>query len=297
MRRTLKAGRQGAGRMLTLGLPTVIQHTLRLPTMQLLAATLLLAMLPTLSMEVRAQEEPRLRTNAYMIGVGVSDILDTYLSQEHFSGTGITYLATSERSRRGKDWSTLIQHQAHLALADDRAKQFSDLEMSYQLLWGRLHQWQLLDGRLRLQAGGVASALVGFIYNTHQGNNPAQARLALQLMPAATAAYSFRLFRLPATLRYELELPLAGILFSPNYGQSYYEIFSRGDYDHNIVPVTFVTAPDFRQLLTLDLGIGKKTSLRLGYLGDCRQAKVNSLRQHVYSHRFMLGIVKNIRIL
>ena len=44
--------------------------------LKLLAATLLLAMLPTLSMEVRAQEEPRLRTNAYMIGVGVSDILD-----------------------------------------------------------------------------------------------------------------------------------------------------------------------------------------------------------------------------
>ena len=76
--------------------------------------SLLLSVVPML---MTAQEV--VRTSTYQIGVGTTNILDTYLSQEHFSGTGLTYLYTTDRARTDRSWHTLMEHQANLSKVSD----------------------------------------------------------------------------------------------------------------------------------------------------------------------------------
>ena len=235
-------------------------------------------------------------TRSTMLGAGGTRVLDTYLSAEHFSGTGLTFLSTVERQKPGRRWTTLMEHEVNLATVKDRSRSLQELEGAYNFYWGKLYSWPLLDNKLTLQAGGLLNASLGFIYNTGNSNNPAQARAHLNVMPTGVATYRFALWDKPFTVRYELALPLCGIMFSPNYGQSYYEIFNRGNYDHNVVPTTFVAAPEWRQLLTLDVRLWRSTSLCIGYLGNMQQAKVNSLRQHVYTHRLLIGLTKQFSI-
>ena len=236
-------------------------------------------------------------TRSTMLGFGSTNILDTYLSAEHFKGSGMSFVTTIERERPDKHWGTLMEHEANLSTAKDRAKSQTEMEGAYNFYWGKLYSWQLFDNSLKLQAGGLVNASLGVIYNTSNSNNPAQARAHLNVMPTGVATYKFNLWNKAFTARYELALPLCGIMFSPNYGQSYYEIFSLGNYDHNVVPTTFVSAPEWRQMLTLDVRLWKSASLRIGYLGNMQQAKVNNLRQHIYTHRLLIGFTKQFSII
>ena len=267
---------------------------MRINHIWLLAFGFWLLALPANSREQTANS-PKVITRSTMIGIGGTNILDTYLSDEHFKGTGISLLSTIERQKENCRWSTLMEHEANLSSCKSRNAQH-ELEGAYNFYLGKLYRWQLLDGALSLQAGGLVNASLGFIYNTSNGNNPAQARAHLNMLPTGVASYRFQLFNKQIVARYEVNLPLAGIQFSPNYGQSYYEIFSRGDYDHNVVPTTFVCAPEWRQQLTLDAAITRKITLRIGYLGNLQQSKVNNIRQHVWTHRFLIGITKRFSI-
>ena len=248
---------------------------------------------------------------SHMIGIGPSRILDTYISQEKYSGVGITYLYIRAGKKPNKRWQNNIEHEVDLSKTRDRSHTTSMLEGNYNLYWGRVATVASMTSRssmtsrtsmasissqngFQLQAGLAANVNLGFLYDMSNSNNPAQARIALNLMPTAIATYGFNIRQQRFSLRYELNLPLVGLMFSPNYGQSYYEIFSRGNYDHNIVPTTFVSAPNFRQLLTLDWQVSEKWAVRVGYLGNYQQAAVNHLKSHIYTHRFVIGITKTI---
>ena len=248
----------------------------------------------------RPLKQHPLRENALMLGVGYTDILDTYLSPEKYRGTDLRFMS---HTRREKDSTCLVHqllHEGCIATADNRSGNGGEIGGGYTFAYSLLRKWQMPVGSclLRLLAGGTAELSVGFLYNTRGSNNPAQARLALQLKPTVAADFDFRLFRRqqrPFTLHYEASAPLCGLMFSPNYGQSYYEIFSRGNYDHNCVPTTIASTPSLRQMLTLDFR-ALHTTWRIGYLGDWRQASVNNLKQHTYTHALVFGIVRRFRI-
>lgn len=261
------------------------------------ATTLLLALLTgAASAQSDTIVSDKVVTNARMISVGATNILDTYLSQEQFRGTEVRYISHTTREPEGRKWSRLIVHQGCFAFADNRSGDGGEIAGAYYFSYGvrRSFTFPVGNSAVNVKAGAQADVTAGFIYNTRGSNNPAQARLALNLSPSVSATWLTHIKRLPTAICYEASTPLAGIMFSPNYGQSYYEIFSRGNYDHNIVPTTFVSTPSLRQMLTLDVTF-RHATVRIGYLGDMQQAKMNGLKQHIYTHAVLIGFVKRFK--
>ena len=236
-------------------------------------------------------------TNTQMLGIGAVNTLDTYLSPEEYTGTELRYISHSVREN-GTKLSRELVHQAQILSVRNRRENNNELGgfYNFQYNWQyTLGQWNVGEGELRLKVGGGVDTRLGFLYNMRNSNNPAQAYGQVNIAPNAVAAYRFRLRNLPFQLRYEVQVPLLGLAFSPNYGQSYYEIFTRDNYDHNLVVTSPVSAPSLRQLLTLDFTV-RHTTFRIGYLGDYQQAKINQLRQHVWSNLLVLGIVRKFSI-
>ena len=259
------------------------------------AITLFALSTPTLAQDTLRSN--KVITNTQILGIGAVNTLDTYLSPEEYTGTELRYISHSVREN-GTKLSRELVHQAQILSVRNRRENNNELGgfYNFQYNWQyALGQWNVGEGELRLKVGGGVDTRLGFLYNMRNSNNPAQAYGQVNIAPNAVAAYRFRLRNLPFQLRYEVQVPLLGLAFSPNYGQSYYEIFTRDNYDHNLVVTSPVSAPSLRQLLTLDFTV-RHTTFRIGYLGDYQQAKINQLRQHVWSNLLVLGIVRKFSI-
>lgn len=234
-------------------------------------------------------------TNTRMLGIGTVDILDTYLSPEKYTGIELRFISHTIRRKGFDKISRGIIHQGSISRTENRAGTATEMAGMYSFGYAWYYNRDLLDMRLNIRAGCMIDANAGFIYNTRNGNNPAQARLFMNITPTVAASYCFDIGNHPFAVNYELAVPLLGLMFSPAYGQSYYEIFSEGNYDHNIVPTTFVSAPSMRQMLTFDFTL-LRTVWRIGYLGDMYQAKPNNLKTHFYTHSIIIGMVKRFSI-
>lgn len=241
-----------------------------------------------------ASEEKKEVTHSHMISIGETEILDTYLSAEKYSGSELRYISHSLWRYPDSHWSQRLIHQGILSMVEDRSGKGSESGGLYSLDYALLRRFPLAGDRLELSVGCMAELNIGALYNSRNQNNPAQVRLSTNIGPTAALGWSFRLLRLNWTIRDEVSVPVLGLMFSPNYGQSYYEIFDLGNYEHNAVVTTPVNAPSMHNLLTLDARL-RGITLRIGYLCDIQQAEVNLLKQHTYTHAFLIGLVKNFK--
>ena len=244
----------------------------------------------------KAQEPVRPVLSAYTIEAGSAHVAQTYLSPLRHSGWDLALSYERMQAMRFNPDDFVMRLSGRLSGARTTnipARNALLWKLNLALDWSMM--WRRSFGAWSIYAGGYTGIDGGALYLPRNGNNPAQARLSVDLTPSASAAWRFAVGRTACKAVYEVAVPLAGVMFSPNYGQSYYEIFSRGNYDHNVVPTTVGCAPSLRQLLALDITLGR-TALRLGYMGDVRQAEVNNLKQHTYNHMFVLGMVRRFTI-
>ncbi len=233
-------------------------------------------------MVVEAQEK------TWLVGVGHAAILDTYLSQEHYGGVEINFLHELNKHYKNDSlWSRTHTYQLELSRTKPSSGVTTDYTGMFDYSFGMHRHFAIWD-KIDIAIGGQVDFFIGGIYNTRNGNNPAQLKLGLDIAPTIRAAYRFCLWKKPMRLNYTANLPLIGLQFSPAYGQSYYEIFSTGNYDHNVCLASAFTAINYFHRLTLNIFFNH-TALTFGYLGNCRQSNVNSIKYHSYSHSFVIG--------
>ena len=240
---------------------------------------------------VCAQEAERPVTSAFTIGIGPARLADTYLTPLHYRGT--TYAFDYERFQAMRfnpsRWIMRLNINAAYNEARNPARNAVMRNPDLRASWGMLWRTDIsaVSG-LRIAAGGETGIDLGVSYLARNGNNPVSVRAAWSAGVTGMALYNLSIGRLPVTLRYQASLPLAGIFFSPAYGELFYEISlgNRSGLVHGSWPGNRFTMDN---LVTADLRFGA-TALRIGYCGRILTARACNIVTRAFTHAFTIGI-------
>ena len=246
-------------------------------------------------LQAQEEETPASVNAATLVGIGGYNLMDTYLtpgSRIPYKGWGVRVM--DERMKLTRLLSGRISRQqivsADFSVTRNGAGTTRALSGFLDYTLGYHYRFEPLPD-LRLLAGASAHAMVGFIYGTRTSNNPASAKADVDLNISAMALYHLKIKDYPLTLRYQFEVPFLGFLFSPHYGQSYYEIFDQGNASGIIRFSSLHNKQAMKNYLMVDFPVGRFT-FRAGYLNSLYYLDVNGIQSHIFSHSFMIGVVK-----
>ncbi|MDR2683699.1 MAG: DUF3316 domain-containing protein [Dysgonamonadaceae bacterium] len=244
-----------------------------------------------------AQSSPEipLTYESTMAGIGSTSIYDTYLSPLEYKGNHIGVILEQMNRSGLLNGRILAQHLFNLEIADTKnpsgtAGNYSgNLEYAY----GLYYRFKPVD-KIQFFAGMQADGLLGVIYNNRNGNNPVAGKVNLNLNVSGMVSYKFRIKKQPLQLRYQLNIPVAGCLFSPQFGQSYYEI-GLGDHQRILHFASLHNQRIMRNLFSLELPLNS-TIVRLSYMNGIYETRVNHLDTRIVSHSFYIGFSKNFYV-
>lgn len=227
---------------------------------------------------------PLITNNTFSLSAGTANMYDTYLSPLEYKGYSIKGMYEQMRRTTWFNYRFYKQQviEIEFAKGDNPAKNASEYYFLANYRIGGHYQLYKTD-KFRLGLGGLWDLNAGVLYNERNGNNPATARAYTNLNLSAIASYKLKW----AALRWQLDAPFVGMLFSPRYGQSYYEI-SLGN---TVDIVNFASLHNQRALrnyISIDLPINKHI-IRIGYMGSYYQTKVHNIQTHHYSNNFVIG--------
>lgn len=242
-----------------------------------------------LSLGCEAQQPLRPVTSAYMLEAGSSSVADSYLSPITYRGWSGAVAYERMQAMKFDPDNYVMQLNARVEL--DRGRNHADNATTWRIAlsadWGIFRRWHPAPS-LTVAAGASTGIDAGCIYNPRNSNNPASAKLAWTVNATGYVSYNLSIWRLPVTLRYQPTLPLAGLFFSPEYDELYYEIYL-GNHDGLVHFAWPGNRFAMTNLVTADLHFGS-TSLRLGYRGYLFSSKANDLVTNIYTHSLVIGV-------
>ena len=261
-----------------------------------LAMTVALFLILFFPLSCLSQDVPiALTYRVSQVGFGTSNIYDSYLSPLKYTGNNVGLHYEQMKNTGLMNGNVSAQHliNANYSWSKNNTGTASYytglLEYNYGLLY-RLKPAEKLQVLTGIQAGG----LVGFVYNTRNGNNPATGKAHLNLSLSAIANYKLKIHSQPVNLRYQLSLPFIGAMYSPQFGQSYYEI-GLGVTDDLVHFASFHNYLSTRNILSAEVPLNKLTML-FSYHFSFYETRINDLDTRLINNTFYIGFSSNFFI-
>jgi hypothetical protein len=227
-----------------------------------------------------------------LVGIGGYHIKNTYLSPIQYSGTGLRIV--NERMQMvAKSEQRISSYQVldiDLSSVSNPAGTVGALAGFADYTFGYHYRFQPAKD-IKLLAGASVKGMFGFVYNTQSANNPIATHIDLDLNISAMGIYTFRIKNYPLTCRLQTDIPLAGTLFTPAFGQSYYEIFGLGNTSGVVGFSSLHNKFAMRNYFSVDFNVSKIT-LRAGYLNSLYMTDMKDIQTRYISHNLMIGFVK-----
>jgi hypothetical protein len=249
---------------------------------------------PCFSQEQASGEAPvDLVYQSTSLGIGKTSVYDSYLSPLRYKGSDYSLFHEQIKMTGMMGGHIAAQHQFDLdfGFSTNESETASDYSGFIEYAYGLLYRFNPVIPNLQLFAGAQVDGMLGFIYNSRNGNNPATGKAHLNLNLSGIAAYQFEIKSQPVKLRYQVNLPFAGMMFSPHYGQSYYEI-GLGDDDDLMHFASFHNQVSMRNILSVEFPFSS-VMLRLTYMNAIYETNINNLKTSVHTNTFCIGFSKN----
>lgn len=234
--------------------------------------------------------ESRPVTGVYSIEIGRQNVLATYLSPLHYTGKSLGVTGAWSKAMPFSPERAIMHFDTSFAFSNlsNPAHTATMIGLQGSFNWGM--SWRhRLPSDFQITLGGTAGIEGGAYYLLRNGNNPVEAIGNISLAAKASVSKPIKIGKLPILLRDEISLPTIGMFFSPEYGETYYEIYlgnhknllHAGWWGNNFRIDNLISA-------TLDFG---RTAMTVGYHFNAYNQWACNLNTKMLSHSFVIGVV------
>ncbi len=234
--------------------------------------------------------ESRPVTGIYSLEIGRKNVLATYLSPLHYTGTDVGISGAWSKAMPFNPKKAVMSFDASVNFSNllNPAETARMVGLTAAFNWGM--SWRtMLTQRMQLTVGGSAGIDGGAYYLLRNGNNPVQAMAAVSVSARASLSHPFKIGKLDLLLRDEISIPSLSVFFCPEYGETYYEIYLG---NHKGLAHAGWWGNNFRlhNLLSLTFDFGR-TATMIGYRFNADTQWANNLNTKIFTHSFVIGII------
>jgi len=239
-------------------------------------------------LEASGDGDSRVITQIYSFEAGAESALDTYLSPLRYHGfcIGLGGKWSKVTSWKNNSWMMDFDSRMHIGLMRNPARTSDMIDFRASFRWCAAYRFQLPD-RVLLTAGVGAGINAGVVYLPGNGNNPASVKADAGIGLRGSVSWPFKIGKLDVLLSDEVYLPSLSMFFSPQFGETYYEIYL-GNHDGLVRCGWWGNHFSVDNLLAFDLDIGP-SALRLGYRFNAGTSWVSHINTQIVTNSFVIG--------